>query len=171
SLSRDEILNSGIQDIHDVLRALPQVVDVAPAGVADIRLGGTSGYNANNTQGTAINLRGLGPQATLVLVDGHRVAPTGTVAVFTEADQVPIAALGRIEIIDDGSSAIYGSDAIGGVINYVTRRDLDGVEVTGGGTFVDGYREYGGAVTGGHTWSSLGSLGQGNFILGLDYDR
>ncbi len=170
NLSRDEILKSGIQDLHDVLRALPQVVDVAPAGVADIRQGGTSGYNANNTQGTAINLRGLGPQATLVLVDGHRVTPTGTVAVFTEADQVPIAALGRIEIIDDGNSAIYGSDAVGGVINYVIRKDLEGVEVTGRGTFVDGYHEYGGAVTGGHTWSSLGSLGQGNFILGLDYD-
>jgi iron complex outermembrane receptor protein len=171
NLSRDEILNSGIQDLHDVLRTLPQVVDVAPAGVADIRQGGTSGYNANNTQGTAINLRGLGPQATLVLVDGHRVTPTGTVAVFTEADQVPIAALGRVEIIDDGNSAVYGSDAVGGVINYVIRKDLEGVEVTGRGTFVDGYDEYGGAVTGGHTWSSLGSLGKGNFILGFDYDR
>ena len=170
SLSRDDILNTGIQDLHDVLRSLPQVVDVSPAGVANIRQGGTSGYNANNTQGSAINLRGLGPQATLVLVDGHRVTPTGTVAVFTEADQVPIAALGRIEIIDDGNSAIYGSDAVGGVINYVIRKDLDGVELTGRGTFVDGYHEYGGAVTGGHTWSSLGSLGKGNFILGIDYD-
>jgi len=169
-LSRDDILNTGIQDLHDVLRSLPQVVDVSPAGVANIRQGGTSGYNANNTQGTAINLRGLGPQATLVLVDGHRVTPTGTVAVFTEADQVPIAALGRIEIIDDGNSAIYGSDAVGGVINYVIRKDLEGIEVSGRGTFVDGYNEYGGAVTGGHTWSSLGTLGQGNFILGLDYD-
>jgi iron complex outermembrane receptor protein len=170
NLSRDDILNTGIQDLHDVLRTLPQVVDVAPAGVADIRQGGTSGYNANNTQGTAINLRGLGPQATLVLVDGHRVTPTGTVAVFTDADQVPIAALGGVEIIDDGNSAIYGSDAVGGVINYVIRKDLEGVEVTGRSTLVDGYDEYGGAVTGGHTWSSLGSLGKGNFILGLDYD-
>lgn len=94
-LSRDDILNTGIQDLHDVLRSLPQVVDVSPAGVANIRQGGTSGYNANNTQGSAINLRGLGPQGTLLLVDGHRVTPTGTVAVFTEADQVPLAALGR----------------------------------------------------------------------------
>lgn len=171
SLSRDDILSTGITDLHDVLRALPQVVDVSPAGVANIRQGGTSGYNANNTQGSAINLRGLGPQATLVLVDGHRVAPTGTVAVFTEADQVPIAALGGIEIIDDGNSAIYGSDAVGGVINYLIRKDLEGLEFTGRGTFVDGYNEYGGALVGGHTWSTLGPMGRGNFIVGLDYDR
>ena len=56
SLSRDDILSTGIQDLHDVLRSLPQVVDVSPAGVANIRQGGTSGYNANNTQGSAINL-------------------------------------------------------------------------------------------------------------------
>ncbi|MFL6603246.1 MAG: TonB-dependent receptor plug domain-containing protein [Steroidobacteraceae bacterium] len=170
NLSRREILDTGIADLHDVLRALPQIVDVSPAGVANYRLGGTAGYSANNTQGTAINLRGLGAQATLVLVDGHRVTPSGTVSVFTEADQVPIAALQRIEIIDDGNSAIYGSDAVGGVLNYVIRKDLEGVEVTGRGTFVAGYHGYGASVTGGHTWSSLGPLGKGNFILGVDYD-
>lgn len=170
NLSRDDILNTGIPDLHDVLRALPQVVDVAPAGVANYRQGGTAAYGGNVTQGTSVNLRGLGPQATLVLVDGHRVTPTGTVGVFTDADQVPIAALGRVEIIDDGNSAIYGSDAVGGVINYVIRKDLEGVEVNGRSTSVDGYHEYGGAVTGGHTWTSLGSMGRGNFIVGVDYD-
>jgi iron complex outermembrane receptor protein len=169
-MSRDEILDTGITDLHDVLRALPQVVDVAPAGVSNYRQGGTAGYGGNVTQGTAINLRGLGPQATLILVDGHRVTPTGSQGVFTDADQVPIAALGRIEIIDDGNSAIYGSDAVGGVVNYVIRKDLEGVEASGRGTFVNGYDEYGGSLTGGHTWSSLGPFGKGNFILSLDYD-
>lgn len=171
NLSRGDILDTGIADLHDVLRALPQVVDVTPAGVANYRLGGTAGYSANNTQGTAINLRGLGAQATLVLVDGHRVTPSGTVGVFTEADQVPIAAIQRIEVIDDGNSAIYGSDAVGGVINYVIRKDLEGIEASGRGTFANGYSGFGASLTGGHTWSSLGPLGKGNFILGVDYDR
>src|SRR5579872_4167998 len=170
NLSRDDILDTGISDLHDVLRALPQVVDVAPAGVTNYRQGGTAAYGGNDTQGTAINLRGLGPQATLILVDGHRVTPTGAAGVFTEANQVPVAALGRIEIIDDGNSAIYGSDAVGGVVNYVIRNDLEGVEMSGRGTFVHGYDEYGGSVAGGHTWGSLGSLGKGNFIVSLDYD-
>jgi len=171
SLSRSDILDTGIADLHDVLRALPQVVDVAPSGVSNYRQGGTTAYGGNVTQGSAINLRGLGPQATLVLVDGHRVTPTGSQGVFTDADQVPIAALGQIEIIDDGNSAIYGSDAVGGVVNYVIRRDLNGVEVTGRGTLVDGYHEYGAAATAGHTWASVGGLGKGNFIVSLDYDR
>ena len=170
-LSRDDILDSGFTDLHDVLRSLPQVVDVAPAGVANYREGGTAGYGGNVVQGTSVNLRGLGPQATLVLVDGHRVTPTGSQGVFTDANQLPLAAIQRVDIVDDGNSAIYGSDAIGGVVNYVLRKDLDGVELGGRGTWVHGYHEDGGSITGGHTWEGLGALGKGNFILAVDYDR
>ncbi|HTY50064.1 MAG TPA: TonB-dependent receptor [Steroidobacteraceae bacterium] len=172
TLTRDDILSTGMTDLHDVLQTLPQVVNVAPAGVVNYQEGGTAGYSgANLTQGTSVNLRGLGPQATLVLVDGHRVTPTGTDGVFTEANQLPLSMVERVEIIDDGNSAIYGSDAIGGVVNYVVRKDLDGIEVSGRGTHQLGDSQEGGSITGGHTWTGLGSLGKGNFIIGVDYDH
>ena len=171
TLTRDDVLATGLTDLHSVLRALPQVVDTAPSGVANYREGGTTAYGGNVTQGTAINLRGLGAQATLTLVDGHRITPTGTQGVFTEANQLPLAALGRIEIIADGNSAIYGSDAIGGVVNFVMRKDFEGVEATTRATFVDGYNTYGASLTGGTTWQNLGPLGRGNVILAYDYER
>lgn len=176
TLGRKEILSSGLTDAYSVLQQLPQVVNSAPAGVANYRLGGTSGYGSayggvNTSQGTAINLRGLGPQATLILVDGHRVTPSGTAGVFTPADQIPVAALQSIQIIEDGNSAIYGSDAVGGVINYVIRKDMNGVEIAPRATWTHGYDEQGISLVGGHTWSSLGSLGGGNFMVAVDYDH
>ena len=172
TLDRDAILSTGMTNLHDVLQTLPQVSNTAPSGVVNFREGGTAGYNSGNiTQGTAINLRGLGPQATLTLVDGHRVTPSGAASVFTEANQLPLAAIERVEVIDDGNSAIYGSDAIGGVVNYIVRRDLDGVEVTGRGTDQLHNWEEGGSITAGKTWGSLFGLGRGNVIFSVDYDR
>jgi iron complex outermembrane receptor protein len=165
TLDRVAILNTGQLDLANVVRALPQVTNL---GI--YREGNTQGgYNA--TQANAINLRGLGIGGTLTLVDGHRLPSTGTVTTLTDANQLPIAMIDRVELIVDGSSAIYGSDAVGGVVNYVTRKDFEGLEATGRSTFVDGYNQYGGSITGGHAWSQLGGgLGAGNFIVSYDYD-
>ena len=172
TLDRDAIQSTGMTNLHDVLQTLPQVSNAAPSGVVNFREGGTAGYNSGNiTQGTAINLRGLGPQATLTLVDGHRVTPSGAAAVFTEANQLPLAAVERVEVINDGNSAIYGSDAIGGVVNYIVRKDLNGVEVTGRGTDQLHSWEEGGSITAGKTWGHLFSLGGGNVIFSVDYDH
>lgn len=163
TLNRDAILNSGKTSLSDVVRDLPQVTNL---GI--YREGATQGgYNA--TQANAINLRGLGIGGTLTLVDGHRLPSTGTVSTITDANQLPIAMIERVELIVDGNSAIYGSDAVGGVVNYVTRKNLEGVEVTGRLTLVDGYKEYGGSITAGHMWNSLGGLGAGNIIVSYDY--
>ncbi len=87
----------------------------------DYREGGTSAYGGNVT-------RGHGDRSARPRRAGHPDSggwppdpPTGTAGVFTEANQLPLAALGRIEITADGNSAIYGSDAIGGVVNFVMR--------------------------------------------------
>lgn len=164
TLDRDAILNTGQASLSDVVRSLPQVTNL---GI--YREGATQGgYNA--TQANAINLRGLGIGGTLTLVDGHRVPSTGTVTTLTDANQLPMAMIQRIEMIVDGNSAIYGSDAIGGVVNFVTRKDFEGIEATGRFTAVDGYSEYGGSVTAGHFWNSLGGgFGAGNFIASYDY--
>ncbi|MXP24444.1 TonB-dependent receptor [Altererythrobacter indicus] len=167
ALDRNAILDTGLTNVSEVLNTLPQVQNNPNAGGSGpvYRQGGTSGYGGNPTQGTAINLRGLGTSATLTLVDGHRVVPSGASDTFTEAIQVPIAAVERIEIVSDGNSAIYGSDAISGVVNYVLRKDFDGLEVSGRDTFNDFYNTWGASVTFGKSW------GSGNFIATYDYEN
>ncbi len=166
TLDRDDILSTGLTNPADVVNTLPQFQNIGSN-----REGGTAAYGGNPTQGTALNLRGIGTAATLTLVDGHRLAPTGTATTFTDAIQVPIAAIQRIEVVTDGNSAIYGSDAISGVVNYVLRKNFNGVEIGGRNTSNHGYGEWGAYATIGHDWSSLGSWGQGNFIFSFDHDR
>lgn len=80
--------------------------------------------------GAFADLRGLGGQRTLVLIDGHR-APKAPFAAGsgTDLNTIPLAAVERIEVLTDGASAIYGADAVGGVINIITRKDFDGAQV------------------------------------------
>lgn len=166
ALDRSQILATGLTNVDDVLQTIPQVQNNPNAGGSGpvYRQGGTAGYGGNSTQGTAINLRGLGTSATLTLVDGRRVVPSGAASTFTEAIQVPIAAVERIEVVSDGNSAIYGSDAISGVINYVLRKHFNGVEVTGRDQVDRFNNEWGASITAGHDW------GSGNIILTYDYD-
>lgn len=92
---------------------------------------------ANNATGftpgaSAISLRGLGPEATLVLINGRRVAPypigAGGTTAFVDLNSIPLSAIDNIEVLKDGASALYGADAVAGVINIKTRRALDGTE-------------------------------------------
>jgi iron complex outermembrane receptor protein len=177
SIDRKKALQTGLTNLGDLLITVPQVSLMSSGGGGiSTRQGGTSGYGgagnggANATQVTAVNLRGVGAQATLTLVDGHRVAPSGATNIYTDINQIPLAAMERIDVVLDGNSAIYGSDAIGGVINIVTRKDFDGIEASARSTFVSGYDEYGASLMGGHSWDNLGPLGAGNFILSADYD-
>src|SRR5690606_30755313 len=87
--------------------------------------GGNQGVgNENASSSSALNLRGLGPAATLTLLNGHRLA-YDTVGQGVDISQIPLNAIDRIEIVPDGSSALYGSDAVGGVANVILRRDYD----------------------------------------------
>jgi iron complex outermembrane receptor protein len=81
-----------------------------------------------------VSLRGLGSARTLVLVDGRRVAKAPNVGDAADMNSIPMAAVERIEILTDGASAIYGSDAIGGVINVILRKDFEGLHVSVGTT-------------------------------------
>ena len=91
---------------------------------------------SNRFLGTAagaatVNLRGFGSARTLVLFNGQRMAPSPAAVAIESVDInfIPNVAIGRIEILKDGAAATYGSDAVGGVVNFITRRDLDGFEV------------------------------------------
>ena len=94
-------------------------------------------FTAGETQGTSnVNLRGLGLTSTLVLINGKRQTVAAAVAndgsVFVDTNTVPMAALERVEILKEGATATYGSDAIAGVVNFILRDDFEGFEVSGG---------------------------------------
>jgi iron complex outermembrane receptor protein len=93
-----------------------------------------SGQQRGNNGASFANLRGQGSAATLVLLNGRRVASHGLNGAAVDVNQIPFGAIERIEVLKDGASAIYGTDAIGGVINFITRKDFTGLGLTG---FVD----------------------------------
>ena len=98
--------------------------------------GQTNQFASNGLEGTSnVNLRGLGPARTLVLLNGRRetVAPYAIgeqAQLFVDTNMIPSAAIGRIEVLKDGAAALYGSDAIAGVVNFITRDDLEGLELS-----------------------------------------
>lgn len=163
-MDRQAILATGQTNAADVVRTLPQV-----RNLGEFREGGTQGGN-NNQQGNAINLRGLGQAATLVLIDGRRVANTGASQTFTDANAIPLAALERIELVADGASAVYGSDAVAGVVNYVIRKDYQGLEASVRASNNNGGFEVSPGVTGGTHWE-IGGLGQGNILVSYEYSH
>lgn len=94
-------------------------------------------FTSGETQGTSnVNLRGLGLSSTLVLVNGRRQTIAATRAndgsVFVDTGTIPIAALERVEILKEGATSAYGSDAVAGVVNYILKKDFEGFEVNGG---------------------------------------
>ncbi len=91
----------------------------------------TSGAQRGTNGLSAANLRGQGSASTLILLNGRRVAAHGLTGSAVDVNQIPFAALERIEVLKDGASAIYGTDAIGGVINFITKKDFKGVALSG----------------------------------------
>lgn len=156
--SQEDIRNLGRTDLGQVVRDIPQ--NFGGGQNPGVGQGVPSASGANIGAGSALNLRGLGSDATLTLLNGHRLAYT---AVFQSVDvsAIPIDILDHIEIVPDGASALYGSDAIAGVANIVLRRDFDGFELssslgkaTDGGDFTQNY----GALAG-RTWRNGGLVG------------
>ncbi len=121
----------------------------------------------NGFEGAALDLHGLGPAATLTLLNGHRLAAGGYDGSLADISQIPLSAIDHIEVLADGASAIYGADAVAGVVNIVARKDFSGAETS---------LRYGGATAGGvseFTGSQLlgGSWGSGNAFINYEYDR
>jgi iron complex outermembrane recepter protein len=124
--TRDDIDAAGVNTIQDFLQSLPQNFGGASANT--IGAIASNGQTQNGVNGSAPNLRGLGASATLVLINGHRVAPGNQDGSFVDISMIPLTAVERIEIVTDGASAIYGSDAVGGVVNIILRTKFDGAE-------------------------------------------
>lgn len=155
-----QIREEGFTDLGEVIRSVPQNFSGGQnPGVLIGNLAGAGNANQNLTGGSSLNLRGLGADATLTLLNGRRLTYGG----FTQGvdiSAIPVEAVERIEIVPDGASAIYGSDAVGGVGNVILKRDFDGVTVGARyGSTTDGglvTREY--DITAGTTWRSGGLI-------------
>ncbi len=160
-ITREQIERTGRPTVADVLKTIPA------------NIGGSFGESFSNSfaPGAAgISLRGLGQKSTLVLLNGRRVTGYGFAQniqeTFVDLNAIPAAAVDRIEILKDGASAIYGSDAIAGVVNIILRRDFKGIEVSGDVGFFEGAQDYRANVIAG-----FGDLGSDRFnVFGmLDY--
>jgi iron complex outermembrane receptor protein len=149
-LTRDDIQKSGAASVEQLLQTVSAVS--SSGGLT------TSSASGATTGGiSAISLRGLTSLRTLVLINGRRIAPYGigftNDSVSVDVNSVPIAAIERVEVLKDGASAIYGSDAIAGVVNFILRKDYQGLELGA---------EYGNTTRGGaHEARATGTWGIG----------
>ncbi|MFT5756069.1 MAG: iron complex outermembrane receptor protein [Alteromonadaceae bacterium] len=127
SLSADDIAKSGVTDLIGLFTKLPM------AGQGTFSTQGNSSDNTSNG-GSSVSLRGLGADSTLILVNGRRVAVSPFAnnidTAFVDINNIPLAAIKRVDILKDGASATYGSDAIAGVINIILRDDVEGTEIS-----------------------------------------
>ena len=124
-LNEDDIRASGEQTLERVLRQLPQNLNPTTE-----RFGSDLNNITNFSASSTVNLRGLGSESTLVLVDGKRVGHHGILGGVTDVSAIPLNQVERIEIVLDGASAIYGSDAVGGVVNIITKKNYEAIELT-----------------------------------------
>lgn len=148
SVGRADIDQSGAVSTAALLQEVPQVFNL---GVSESSRG-QSGGSGNITYGSSVNLRGIGPYATLTLINGHRAVAQGTTGSGMDPSIIPMLALQRVEIVADGASAIYGSDAVAGVVNLILRRNVEGAEAFVKYGTADGYNERQAGALWGHKW-------------------
>jgi iron complex outermembrane receptor protein len=155
-IGQDELERQGSPSIVDLIKSLP---------VSNGVLGDTNQFDtrAQGSEGSgSVNLRGLGPERTLVLLNGRRIPinPFGLGgAGVVDTNMIPTAAIGRIEVLKDGAAATYGSDAIAGVVNFITRENFSGVELGADYQFIEGSDgNYSVSFLAGHSWENVDIL-------------
>jgi iron complex outermembrane receptor protein len=155
-----QIAATGATSTDQLLANIPQLASFATT--PSVNVGGIQ-QTVNPT-----NIRNLpqgfgGGSPTLVLLDGHRMVGAGVQQSYPDPDVIPPALIERVEVVTDGGSAIYGADAIGGVINFITKDKFDGIEIGGRQAFGDNFRKTDINVTVGKSWDS------GSFYVGYNY--
>lgn len=128
--TREEIERSGVTRLDEFLQRVPQNINAPNNFASGDYTRQDFGAGANVFAGSSANLRGLGSQYTLILIDGRRPARGGQYGEITDISSIPLSQIERIEILFDGAAAQYGADAVGGVINIITSRDYEGLETS-----------------------------------------
>ena len=150
TIDRQELLSTGVTDIGDLVQSIPSM--------SGSPIGTTTNNGGNGT--VRVNLRGLGTSRTLTLVNGQRTVDGG------DFQTIPSIMIDRIDVLKDGASAVYGADAVAGVINVITRDEFDGIEVSAQHSLWDNTN--GGEQT---TLSALAgkTFDKGSFVFGAEY--
>lgn len=173
SVSTEAIRNIGATNVNQVLQSVPQL---GSFGSLQQPLAASREVSVNRP-----NLRNLpgfnnaGGSSTLVLMDGHRMVGMGVASTTPDPDVIPPSVIERVEIVPDGGSAVYGSDAVAGVLNFITIKRFDGVKVDASYGFADNYYSWDANVLAGRDWGS-GSLfaaysySKNDELLGIDRD-
>ena len=161
TVGQAQIQATPAQSVQQILKSVPAVVGLGSAGQGAFGSADGSGTNAPTIHG----LGGSASNSTLILIDGHRFPLSGINHALGDPNIVPTIAIERVEVLADGASSVYGSDAVAGVINFVTRKRFDGFEAQGQLGFGDKYRTYNGAILAGKTWDT------GSVLLAYSYSR
>jgi len=163
-ISSEDIRNAGQADLGEVARSLPMNFGGGQNPGLSFS-GGAANQNTNFNGSSTFNLRGIGPNATLTLLNGNRLSYSGTSAAV-DVSAIPIAAVDRVEIVADGASAIYGADAVAGVVNIILKHDYSGASAsarlgasTDGGDFGQQFSGVAGA-----RWASGGVIATYDFL-------
>ena len=128
-LRAEDLAKQGSPSMVELIKSIPSMQGV---------VGETNQFTAPNTTGASnANLRGLGGARTLVLMNGRRLVPSPA-PIGYDLNLLPMAALGRIEVLKDGAAATYGSDAVAGVVNFITKRGFEGMAIEGSYSYIDG---------------------------------
>ncbi len=132
-VTAEDVITQGVTKIEDLVNQLPQA------------FAAQNGTVSNGSTGTAtVNLRGLGSPRTLVLVDGRRLPYGGVTNSAADLNQIPTAMVERVEVLTGGASAVYGSDAVAGVVNFIMKKDFEGVQFDGQYSLYQHNNDYGG---------------------------
>ena len=150
TLGKAQIENTAAQSVQQILKSVPAVTGLqAPSQ-------GSSG-SADNSGTNAPTIHGLGASAsnsTLILMNGHRLPTSGANHMLADPNIIPTIALERVEVLTDGASSVYGSDAVAGVINFITRKNFNGLQADVQHGFGSSYHTNSASVLAGKTWDT-----------------
>jgi len=157
TMDRSTIEASGVTSMGELVQQVPAIAGAATNPAVN---------NGGGTGASTVELRGLGAERTLVLLNGRRVGAISSVGAV-DINMMPVNLIERVEVLKEGAGAVYGSDAIGGVVNFITRTDLDGLEVSADG----GWSQYGDGARQafGVAWGTTGE--RGSMIVGANYNK
>jgi iron complex outermembrane receptor protein len=158
TVNRATIEATGAQTTAQLLVTIPQLNNFGSAA--------QGGENSSDTTVQAPTIHSLGNSAsnsTLILIDGHRLPLTGITHNLVDPSVIPTSAIASVEVLPDGASAIYGSDAVAGVLNFHTRKDYSGWETGVQNTFADNYSSFNFSQLFGHSWEGGGVIAAYNY--------
>ena len=161
TVGREDLDKLGASTVQQVLKSVPAVVGLNSPGQ-----GGFGSFDGAGTNAPTIHSLGASASnSTLILLNGHRLPVGGANHVLADPNIVPPMMLERVEVLSDGASSVYGSDAVAGVINFITRRNFNGVDLQVQKGFANNYGTINAGAVLGKTWDT------GSFLLGYAYSK